>query len=219
MKRIYRILLLMILAALCITAAGFRFFYQNTSDKRKPDRYDGETEVYISDHDEDSDGIDDQSDILQSALEYLHTRPKYKSVYYDGGYPDDGYGVCTDVIAWGLLGAGYDLRQLVDEDRRAHPENYADEVPDANIDFRRVRNLLVYFENNAEKLTDDLSQINEWQGGDIVVFRNHIGMVSDRRNTKGIPYLIHHANPFQRYYEEDVLESRTDMVGHYRFKG
>lgn len=66
-------------------------------------------ENYISNVDKDGDGIDDQSDILQNVREYISTKPKYKSKYYDTGYPDDEYGVCTDVIAFGLLGAGYDL--------------------------------------------------------------------------------------------------------------
>lgn len=219
MKKTVRYILIFLAAALVTAAALFRFFCRKTSDARKPDLYAGEIQRYVSDHDEDADGVDDQTDILNSALEYLGKRPEYKSIYYSGGWPDDNHGVCTDVIAFGLRGAGYDLSALVDEDRRENPEGYADEVIDANIDFRRVRNLIVFFERHAEKLTGDLNEIDQWQGGDIVIFKNHIGLVSDRRNAKGIPYLIHHISPFQRYYEEDVLESRTDMVGHYRFGG
>lgn len=51
---------------------------------------------------------------------------------------------------------------------------------------------------------------------DIVVFENHIGIVSDYRNRNGVPFLIHNGSNFQRYYEEDVLEIRDDIVGHYR---
>ena len=57
---------------------------------------------YLSQRDSDGDGIDDQTDILESARSYLATRPKYKSKYYAGGYPDDGYGVCTDVVIQAL---------------------------------------------------------------------------------------------------------------------
>ena len=87
---------------------------------------------------------------------------------------------------------------------------------DKNIDFRRVQNLKVYFENNAISLTTDVSKIDEWQGGDIVVFRKHIGIVSDNRNSNGIPFVIHHANPFQLRYEEDILTIKNDIVGHFR---
>lgn len=52
--------------------------------------------------DADGDGVDDQTDVLDNALAYVDTRPKYKSRYYQTGYPDDGYGVCTDVVAFAL---------------------------------------------------------------------------------------------------------------------
>ena len=65
-------------------------------------------------------------------------------------------------------------------------------------------------------LTTDINDISEWQGGDIVVFKKHIGIVSDKRNKDGIPFVIHHANPLQLNYEEDILKGRTDIVGHYR---
>ena len=191
-------------------------FYNNTSDKRLRDRYSSTVDPYVSECDMDRDGIDDQTDILNSAWEYLASHPKYKSAYYPSGYPDDGYGVCTDVAAFALKGAGYDLMQLVYEDRLAYPDEYADEPVDANIDFRRVRNLIIYFSHHAQSLSTDVHDISEWQGGDIVIFRDHIGIVSDRRNKNGVPYLIHHNNPLQQRYEEDVLEKRTDIVGHYR---
>lgn len=173
-------------------------------------------ENYISDTDKDGDGIDDQSDILQNVREYISTKPKYKSKYYDTGYPDDEYGVCTDVIAFGLLGAGYDLMELVNEDIVNHPLDYDITNVDKNIDFRRVRNLKIYFDRKAISLTTDVNEIEQWQGGDIVVFEKHIGIISDKRNKKGIPYVIHHANPYQLNYEEDILEHRDDIVGHYR---
>lgn len=171
---------------------------------------------YISNVDKDGDGIDDQSDILQNVREYISTKPKYKSKYYDAGYPDDEYGVCTDVIAFGLLGAGYDLMELVNEDIVNHPLDYDITNVDKNIDYRRVRNLKIYFDRKAISLTTDVNEIEQWQGGDIVVFEKHIGIISDKRNKKGIPYVIHHANPYQLNYEEDILEHRDDIVGHYR---
>ena len=32
----------------------------------------------------------------------------------------------------------------------------------------------------------------------------------------GVPYIIHHNDPWQAAYEQDILEKRTDIVGHYR---
>lgn len=177
---------------------------------------DFDIEKYISTIDKDGDGIDDQTDILNNVREYISKNPKYKSQYYNTGYPNDEYGVCTDVIAFGCLGAGYNLMKLVNEDIMANPQNYNIENIDKNIDFRRVKNLKVYLDNNTISLTTDIYDIDKWQGGDIIVFEKHIGIVSDKRNSKGIPYVIHHANPYQLSYEEDFLEYRNDIVGHYR---
>ena len=166
--------------------------------------------------DRDGDGIDDQTDILQGARAYIDTKPVYKSKYYSAGYPDDQYGVCTDLVANALRGAGYDLMELVNEDISIRPEEYDIEQPDINIDFRRVDNLKVYFAHTAVPLTTDIYDISQWQGGDIVIFENHIGIVSDKRNDNGIAYVLHHNSRFQKSYEEDILEKRDDITGHYR---
>jgi len=170
-------------------------------------------ETYKSLVDKDGDGIDDQTDFLQSVRNYIATKPKYKSKYYRTGYPDDGFGVCTDVIAFGLRGAGYDLMELVNADIKANKKIYQVDVVDKNIDFRRVNNLRIFFERNAKSLTTDLTDIKEWQGGDIIVFKTHIGVVSDKRNWRGIPFIIHNGG---FHFEEDILEYRTDIVGHFR---
>ncbi len=174
--------------------------------------------TYISNIDKDNDGIDDQTDILNNVKKYIQTKPKYQSKYYNTGYPNDEYGVCTDVVGFGLKDAGYNLMELVNEDIINNKEKYDIEVIDKNIDFRRVRNLNIYFKNNNITLTTDLSKIEEWQGGDIIVFKDHIGVISDKRNKRGIPFLIHHANPMQINYEEDVLElyDKDYIIGHYR---
>lgn len=173
-------------------------------------------QTYTSNTDKDNDGIDDQTDISNNVREYIATNPKYQSKYYASGYPDDEYGVCTDVVAFGLKGAGYDLMELVNEDIRNNKDDYNIDTIDKNIDFRRVQNLKVYFKNNAISLSTNIYDIDNWQGGDIVIFQNHIGIVSNNRNKNGVTFVIHHANPFQKYYEEDILESRNDIVGHYR---
>lgn len=173
-------------------------------------------ETYRSSLDKDNDGIDDQTDILNNVRKYIATKPKYKSKYYASGYPIDEYGVCTDVVAFGLKDAGYDLMELVNEDIINNQDKYNIKTIDKNIDFRRVTNLKIFFDNHTQNLTTDINKINEWQGGDIIIFKKHIGIISDKRNRKGIPFVIHHANRFQHSYEEDILENRTDIVGHYR---
>lgn len=93
--------------------------------------------------------------------------------------------------------------------------SYSIEQVDKRIDFRRVKNLEIYLKHHAISLTTNIYEIEDWQGGDIVVFQNHIGIVSDKRNKKGISFVIH-SNPYQLFYEEDILERRNDLVGHYR---
>ncbi len=43
-------------------------------------------ERVISHTDKDDDKVDDYTDILLSAREYLSTKPKYKCSFYEGGY-------------------------------------------------------------------------------------------------------------------------------------
>ena len=203
----------LIVLIIVVLYALYRFNY---IPHKKYTNEDFNIKTYVSKTDKDNDGIDDQTDILNHARDYVKTKPKYKSKYYATGYSNDEYGVCTDVVAFVLIGAGYDLMNLVNEHIKTNRNLYDIDVIDKNIDFRRVQNLKVYLDNNAIILTNDINKIKEWQGGDIVVFKNHIGIVSDKRNKNGISFIIHHANPYQRYYEEDILEYRNDIVGHYR---
>ena len=211
MKKKYLIVLSIFIILILIT-----MYYFNYIPHKKYTNEDFKIVTYKSEIDKDSDGIDDQTDILNNAKAYIKTKPKYKSKYYANGYPDDEYGVCTDVVAYSLKESGYDLMELVNEDIINNREKYNIKVIDKKIDFRRVVNLKVYFDNHAISLTTNINDLSSWQGGDIVVFKKHIGIISDKRNKEGIPFVIHHANPFQISYEEDILKNRTDIVGHYR---
>ncbi len=175
-----------------------------------------------SNTDKDDDGIDDYSDIVLGARAEAERKPEYKSAYYAGGYPPATEGVCTDVIWRALRDAGYTLKDMIDEDISQNVKLYprVNGKPEPNIDFRRVPNLKVYFERNHITLTNDLTQIEEWQPGDIVAFgSSHVGIISDKRNKKGIPYLIHNGGQPNR--EEDILELYNQfepISGHYRLK-
>ena len=211
--------ILSLAVALIIVVVGIYFAYKfNYIPHRKFEDKDFGIEFLHSTSDADRDGVDDYQDILESAKKYVNTKPKYKSKYYESGYPDDEYGVCTDVVAFALLDAGYDLQALVDEDIKVNPQDYAIDEPDSNIDFRRVVNLKVYFDHTADSLTRDINKYQEWQAGDIVVWSGHIGIISDHRNKNGVPFVLHNANPIQASYEEDILGAYGKIVGHYRLK-
>ncbi|MCR4419222.1 MAG: DUF1287 domain-containing protein [Clostridia bacterium] len=224
---------LLVLALLGLVA-GFRFYlgarlpadWAAELQRAAPWVPEVQVEKVVLDHDQDGDGIPDLDDTVQGAREYVRTRPRYRDGYYAGGYPPPGEGVCTDVIWQSLRAAGYDLKAMVDADIRAHPDLYprVGGKPDPNIDFRRVANLVVFFERHAASLTTEVrpgdpENLKQWQAGDIVVFGPplaHIAVVSDRRRPDGVPYLLHNAGPCAA--ETDALLSwPTPITHHFRF--
>lgn len=202
---------------LCI--AGFLAGCENQKSDIRNQTSEVYENQYRSEVDKDQDGIDDQTDILQNAKEYISKKPQYASKYYQGGYPNNGYGVCTDVVGYALKNTGYDLQLLVDQDIRKNRLEYDIDKPDDNIDFRRVMNLKVYFKHTAKSLTLDVDKTEEWQPGDIVIWKNHIGIVADQWNDDGVPYVIHHYSKHQKNYAQDILKDRHrfgGLIGHYR---
>ena len=91
-----------IILIIVVLYALYRFNY---IPHKKYTNEDFNIKTYISKTDKDNDGIDDQTDILNNVRDYIKTNPKYKSKYYETGYPNDEYGVCTDVVAFGLKDA------------------------------------------------------------------------------------------------------------------
>ena len=170
---------------------------------------------------ESEDTLSDTEKIVVGARRYINTKPKYVDDYYKGGYPPNSEGVCTDVIWKAYLNAGYNLKDMIDEDIQEHLDLYKSIiVPDPNIDFRRVSNLKIFFENNAESYTLNPYETKEWKAGDIVIFGKdeHIAIISDKKNSSGIPYIIH--NGGESMGEEDGLirlYNKMNITGHYRF--
>lgn len=162
-------------------------------------------------------GVDDYTDLLLGARRDGENHPRYDGTYWEGGFPPENIGVCTDVVWRAFREAGYNLREMVDKDISLRPGTYpAVDEPDKNIDFRRVRNLRVFFEEYAVPLTLDIDEIESWQPGDIVIFgeNKHIGIVSDKRDREGHAWIIHNGGQPRR--EEDYL-GRGTVTGHYRF--
>ena len=158
--------------------------------------------------------------MLASRIYICNKDLRYDDQYYNGGYPPDDIGVCTDVVWKGFRGIGLNLKNLVDKDIADHYEAYSDvvSVPDPNIDFRLVPTLEVFFQRNAEVLTTDINNLLAWQPGDIVTFESsHVAIVSSIRNIWGRPYIIQHgkdpASEEDRIYASDGME----ISGHYRW--
>ncbi|MBQ7890081.1 MAG: DUF1287 domain-containing protein [Erysipelotrichaceae bacterium] len=213
----FKILFILIISAVLFTVLPI-LDYWNMLPQKIYYAKDFDIIEHKSSFDTDYDNIDDSHDILFGARDYINSGLKYKSGYYAGGYPTDGYSVCTDVIWNAFQSAVIDLKSLVDQDISDNTEFYPLDNPDPNIDFRRVKNLKVFFERHAISLTTDITQIEEWQPGDIVTFApSHIGIISDKRNKDGIPYLIHYSG--QPNKEEDCIVKRSmEITGHYRWR-
>lgn len=189
----------------------------------KPKAPEVKVERLLSGFDKDGDGIDDLDDIVQGARAEAKRAPEYKNAYYRGGYPPENEGVCTDVVWRAFKDAGYDLKKMVDDDIAGNIAAYprVGGKPDPNIDFRRVPNLTTFFERHAGNLTTKISpgdknNLKLWQGGDIVVFGNptpHIAIISDKRRSDGVPFIIHNAGPCAS--ENDCLLSWPSPITHH----
>jgi len=77
--------------------------------------------------------------------------------------------VCADVVIRAFRGAGIDLQQEVHRDMQAHfavyPRLWGLSAPDANIDHRRVPNLMTFFERHGRSVR------GEFRAGDVVAWR------------------------------------------------
>ena len=125
-----RTIFLLILAVVLACVLFFcRFYFLGTSSDPVNAKTNADFQIpdFHSQTDKDADGIDDQTDLLQGARAYIATQPRYKSKYYETGYPNDGYGVCTDVIANAMLSAGYDLKELYKAYASVWASKYRDE--------------------------------------------------------------------------------------------
>jgi uncharacterized protein len=170
----------------------------------------------VSTFDYNKDGLSDTQNLVLGGREGAYSLLEYVDKYYWNSYPPEGEGVCTDVIWMAYKEAGYTLRRMVNKDIAENTAAYwRITTPDTAIDFRRVNNLYIYLRRKAIELTPDLSQVEQWQPGDIVVFwGSHIGIVSDKRDRFGVPFMIHHGGGLNR--EESAMH-RQPILGHFRF--
>lgn len=191
--------------------------------------------------DKDSDGINDQHDILIGAKKQLSIKSTNifapgveEPNYYSGGDPPLEYALSTDIVARSFKEAGFDLSGLVDKDISENFDKYPlkelwnQSFTDPNIDYRRIQNLEVFFSRKAQKLTtssemDDRKIIESWLPGDVVFFdmdgngfTDTAGIVSDATTRDGIPKVIYNHTDPGFTVEEDILTTKK-VTGHYRY--
>lgn len=166
--------------------------------------------------------------MLDGARAQIETTKSYDPAYVVLKYPlgdvPPETGVCSDVVVRAMRAAKVDLQKEVHEDMRAnfaaYPQKWSLKRADANIDHRRVPNLMRFFERRGKSLTVT-SNAADYRPGDIVSWDlngaglTHIGIVSDSRSPQTKRFLIIH-NIGRGAQAEDVLFD-WKITGHYRY--
>lgn len=151
--------------------------------------------------------------------------PSYVVLSYPNGDVPMDRGVCTDVVIRALRQLDFDLQKEVHEDMKknfsAYPsrKRWGLKKTDKNIDHRRVPNLQTFFKRRGWSLPVTTNAA-DYHPGDIVTCLlgdtlPHIMIVSDRKNSDGVPLIIHNIGSGTQ--EEDELFTFT-LTGHYRPK-
>ncbi len=147
---------------------------------------------------------------VADSVTWLYDASYYRIAYPNGDVPQGG--VCTDVVIRILRMNGIDLQKDVHDDMMENFDDYPKiwglSVPDANIDHRRVPNLMTYFRRRGYEISN-----RQFQPGDVVCWNllggiNHIGIFLEDET------VFHNMGPASRI-EKDFL-FRYPIIGHYR---
>jgi uncharacterized protein YijF (DUF1287 family) len=148
--------------------------------------------------------------------------PSYQKLDYPNGDVPIETGVCSDVIIRAFRKGNIDLQKDVHEDMKAnfsvYPTRWGLKAPDANIDHRRVPNLMTYFSRHGRSLSTTDS--DTFLPGDVVTWdlgmgTDHVGMVVNVWYKPTQHYLIVH-NIGAGTRMEDALFA-WKITGHYRY--
>lgn len=147
--------------------------------------------------------------------------PGYRLIAYPNGDVPKETGVCTDVLIRALRDQGIDLQRTVHEDMKRnfgkYPQQWSLHKPDANIDHRRVPNLMTFFRREGLEVPIT-SAPADYRPGDFVAWNlgggiTHIDIISDKKSASGVPLAIHNIGAGAR--EEEIL-FQYRIIGHYR---
>ncbi|MCL4377432.1 MAG: DUF1287 domain-containing protein [Actinobacteria bacterium] len=191
--------------------------------------------------DKNLNGINDQEDILLGAKKQIEIKAKNifaagtdQTNYYNGGDPPADLALCTDIIARAFKEAGFDLRDLVNQDIINNFNSYplrqiwGQTVADPNIDYRRIQNMEIFFKRNASILDinfnpSDYQNLNSWLPGDVIFFdmdkdgySDNVGILSDNTTRRGVLKVIYNYIDPGYTVEKDILGT-SRIMGHYRF--
>lgn len=171
--------------------------------------------------------------LAEAALQIKDPTILYDPTYFRIAYPNGDVpadrGVCTDVVVRAYRKLGVDLQKEVHEDMKAnfakYPKSWGLTRPDANIDHRRVPNLMTFFSRHGEVL--QISKNSEdYKQGDIVCWDLgggilHIGIVSNVASKERSTDLPGRLLMMHNIGRGQILENclfAWKIIGHYRYK-
>jgi uncharacterized protein YijF (DUF1287 family) len=150
--------------------------------------------------------------------------PAYVKLSYPGGDVPIETGVCSDVVVRAFRKGGVDLQKEIHEDMlrdfSAYPQKWGLSAPDANIDHRRVPNLMKFFDRRGKALPIT-NNASDYEPGDVVSWvlsdggPTHIGLVTNLYSPQTERNLIVH-NIGGGARIADVLFA-WKITGHYRY--
>jgi len=167
------------------------------------------------------------SDLIAAATAQIGRTIRYDGNYVPLAYPMGDVpvdrGVCTDVVVRAFRRVGIDLQKEVHEDMqrafRAYPHIWGLRRPDANIDHRRVPNLMCFFARHGKAVAITTVGV-DYRPGDIVAWRlpdgrPHIGLVANEAAAVATRRLIIHNIGAGAKAEDRLFD--FEIIGHYRY--
>jgi uncharacterized protein len=165
--------------------------------------------------------------LIAAAIEQVGVTTEYDPAYVKLAYPNGDVplktGVCADVIVRAFRHVAIDLQKELHEDMKRnfakYPKKWGLRATDANIDHRRVPNLMTWFDRQGKALP--LSQdAQDYLPGDVVAWDlgnglTHIGLVSDIKAEGTNRYLIVHNIGAGAQLEDRLFEWK--VIGRYRY--
>jgi len=149
--------------------------------------------------------------------------PQYFNIDYPNGDVPADRGVCTDVIIRAYRKIGIDLQKEVHDDMKAnfteYPDNWGLTQTDANIDHRRVPNLMTFFSRKGITLAITQNP-DDFKPGDLVCWDlgggvTHIGIVVNKKSADNKRFKIVHNIGGGQVCEDCIFN--FNITGHFRY--
>lgn len=149
---------------------------------------------------------------------------EYLVIPYPNGDVPANKGVCADVVIRAYRKLGIDLQKEVHEDMQQHfsayPKLWGLKTTDANIDHRRVPNLMKFFSRKGTILPMTQNSA-DYNPGDIVCWDlgggiTHIGLVVNKQSVDGKRFLIVHNIGGGQVLADCLFQFK--VIGHYRYE-